>query len=350
MMKYILIPDQKGYKANLHTHTTDSDGRLTPEEAVAHYKKHGYSILAITDHLYMRDRSSLNTEDFVVISGYENNIIDWHPEKGAKFTDNPLEVKCYHLLFYAPKPDQVGMVGVVKRYHDFFNKNKTQDDKDLCPILDGFYPEEYSKALAQQAIDAGLDEGYLVAYTHPRWSNQDQDDFLGLKGLFAMEMVNGGSLLQGYAEDNQYVYDLMLRDGQKICCFANDDNHNLDPNNDDSFVGFNIIFCEELTYESVFQAMRYGNLYASTGALFKEVYIENDVLHVTTVDDCRTIKMVTNGRYCLKKWRKDQPLHAAEFPLKDKNITYVRVVIENMRGEKAFTRAYFVNLDFYFIY
>lgn len=38
------------YKGNLHTHTTLSDGRLTPEECVSLYKSKGYDFLSITDH------------------------------------------------------------------------------------------------------------------------------------------------------------------------------------------------------------------------------------------------------------------------------------------------------------
>lgn len=39
------------YKANLHTHTTESDGSSSPSEVIYHYHESGeYNILAITDH------------------------------------------------------------------------------------------------------------------------------------------------------------------------------------------------------------------------------------------------------------------------------------------------------------
>jgi hypothetical protein len=37
-------------KTNLHTHTTRSDGRMSPQSVVDNYHKLGYGILAITDH------------------------------------------------------------------------------------------------------------------------------------------------------------------------------------------------------------------------------------------------------------------------------------------------------------
>lgn len=38
------------HKANLHTHTTESDGALSPAEVVALYAEAGYTILSLTDH------------------------------------------------------------------------------------------------------------------------------------------------------------------------------------------------------------------------------------------------------------------------------------------------------------
>ena len=38
------------YKANFHLHTTNSDGRRSPEEVIALYREQGYDVLAITDH------------------------------------------------------------------------------------------------------------------------------------------------------------------------------------------------------------------------------------------------------------------------------------------------------------
>lgn len=40
----------KRLKANLHTHTTNSDGKLTPQQVIELYKNSGYSIISITDH------------------------------------------------------------------------------------------------------------------------------------------------------------------------------------------------------------------------------------------------------------------------------------------------------------
>ena len=48
--KILLSKDKKQYKANLHSHSNLSDGKLSPTEMKELYKANGYDILAITDH------------------------------------------------------------------------------------------------------------------------------------------------------------------------------------------------------------------------------------------------------------------------------------------------------------
>ena len=50
MKKYLLPQIGCFYKANLHCHTTVSDGSITPEEIKNIYKGKGYSVVAYTDH------------------------------------------------------------------------------------------------------------------------------------------------------------------------------------------------------------------------------------------------------------------------------------------------------------
>ena len=38
------------YRANLHTHTTNSDGQWPPRQVAEHYRRNGYQVLALTDH------------------------------------------------------------------------------------------------------------------------------------------------------------------------------------------------------------------------------------------------------------------------------------------------------------
>ena len=50
-MKKFLLPDGlPEFKANLHCHTTVSDGELTPQQIKECYQKAGYSVVAFSDH------------------------------------------------------------------------------------------------------------------------------------------------------------------------------------------------------------------------------------------------------------------------------------------------------------
>ena len=68
--------------SDLHTHTTFSDGRLTPEELVAAAKEAGLSYLAITDHDTVEGISHL----------YENGL---YPSRGIKIIPG-IEFSAHH--------------------------------------------------------------------------------------------------------------------------------------------------------------------------------------------------------------------------------------------------------------
>ena len=74
MKKYLLPENGSFYKANLHCHTTVSDGSLSPEDTKAVYKEQGYSIIAYTDHDVMIDHDDLRDESFLPLLGYEIEI------------------------------------------------------------------------------------------------------------------------------------------------------------------------------------------------------------------------------------------------------------------------------------
>ena len=58
-------------KACLHCHTTESDGALSPKGVVSYYKKHGYKVVALTDHnkiTYVED------DDVITFPGVEIGV------------------------------------------------------------------------------------------------------------------------------------------------------------------------------------------------------------------------------------------------------------------------------------
>jgi excinuclease UvrABC helicase subunit UvrB len=96
-MKHYLIPESgQFYKANMHTHTTVSDGNLTPEAVKEHYMAKGYAVIAYTDHDVMVDHSDLNEEGkFLAITSHEVET------SGPAPYGFGLAAPTYHLNFYA---------------------------------------------------------------------------------------------------------------------------------------------------------------------------------------------------------------------------------------------------------
>ena len=68
--------DKNWYKGNLHCHSTNSDGKLSPMEVAQLYKKNGYNFLAISDHdIYSDYRQELNSDNFIILPAMEASAV-----------------------------------------------------------------------------------------------------------------------------------------------------------------------------------------------------------------------------------------------------------------------------------
>ena len=95
---YLIDGRRNCYKANLHCHTTVSDGDKTPAEIKELYRERGYNIVAYTDHEVLALHDELNDADFLAMPGYEIQIY------GDMELPKPLRRVC-HLNLY-PKDAQ----------------------------------------------------------------------------------------------------------------------------------------------------------------------------------------------------------------------------------------------------
>ena len=66
-----LLPKGPSFKANLHCHSTVSDGKLSPAEVKATYQALGYQIVAYTDHEILVPHKDLSDENFLALHGVE---------------------------------------------------------------------------------------------------------------------------------------------------------------------------------------------------------------------------------------------------------------------------------------
>jgi len=314
----ILLPEEGWYKANLHCHTTISDGELSPEEIKEAYQGQGYSIVAFTDHEQYRWHRELDDENFLALAAYETECCDF-----ATGPDCWQNLKTYHLNLFDTDPTQNAEV-----------KSKSPRPQRRYGDMAGL--NEYIAAMN------GL--GFLVCYNHPYWSLQDYNDYAGLRGLFAMEIYNHGCEHDGLYGFHPQAYDEMMRAGQRLYALATDDNHDRVPFDDplnDSFGGFVMVAAEKLEYQSVIKALRDGRFYWSMGPQLKGVRVEDGVLKIRT-SPVEKIFVILKGRDCYKKLApRGQSITGAEFPLTGRE-GWFRIEVRDGKGLYAGSNAYYL--------
>ncbi len=333
-MKIHLLPEKGNfYKANLHSHSTVSDGKWTPEEMKQRYMDEGYSIVAYTDHHVFVPHNDLTDEHFLALNGYEMDV----PE------DRPWDeyAKTCHFCLIALDRDRVEQ----RLYHDsvFIDQNADRVvlDRTHAPIK-----RRYDPAFISALMEEARADGFFVTYNHPVWSLEDSRDFLGYHGMHALEIINYGGIAAGYDDKVGYIYDILLRDGRELYCVGADDNHNLFPIDHprcDSFGGFTMICAERLDYASITQAMLRGDMYASEGPLIHELYYdtEDGRIHIKTSEAVRVV-MSLGARYGSTKTasHKGETITETSFSLKRRPDEIIRFVVRDAAGREAFTRAY----------
>ncbi|MBQ8213690.1 MAG: PHP domain-containing protein [Clostridia bacterium] len=332
MKQYIIPQNGNFYKANLHCHSTNSDGKVSPEELKNIYKSAGYSVLAYSDHNVLIDHSELNDENFLAMTAVEIDVL--------KRGDSAEAYRpCYHINFYNEDPHHVAL--------PCFNPKaiwgKRGDLRDIQPYIGTpDYVRDYDNI--NDMINEFAKHGFMAMLNHPTWSQQTMDDYKNLDTthIFAMEMYNFGCDLIGYSEVNTHIYDELLRNGHKLFCTATDDNHNHQPKGTlgwDSLGGFVMIKAPELSYKAIYNALKEGHFYASSGPEIREMYIENNCLYVETSPASKiTLTTAVRQARIIYPDSPHIPLTQGKFDLSKVYPGYIRVTVFDEKGRMAWSQ------------
>lgn len=317
MRTYLLPEGGHFYKVNMHSHSTLSDGRQTPEELKEAYLEMGYSAIAFTEHGELHDLNYLTDERFVAIKSYEIDFIEKsHPTftayEGAVMTNDHAEA--VHMNFYAKRPDIVERV------------RKT-------PIKE-FRIENFNAAIRR-----AKELGYLTVYNHPNWSMNTHELYSKLEGLDGIEIVNGGS---NRSSDNDYapaVYDQMARAGKRLICVGGDDNHGTRHFG----LAWTMVKAPALSYADLMENLEAGNCYASDGPEICELYMEDDHV-ILTCSPAKGVFLTTAGRR--KEARLSEngapPITTAKFRIRPED-HFFRLTVRDEHGKHANTRFYYLD-------
>lgn len=308
MSRIFMLPEQGNfYKANLHCHSTFSDGRYTVEQIKEKYKAHGYSVVAFSDHNKLVPHTELKDPDFLPITSIEIDCTE-HCEDWC----------------------------VARTYHvNYFSKDENRTE--FIPVDRTYSPENIN-----DIISRADKAGFLAQYNHPRWSLQHPSDFIPLEKLWSFEVYNTGcqiEMLNGYAE---YEYECMSRSGKLLAITATDDNHNAWKDDEgaynDSFGGFTMIKAPSLEYNEIIAAMERKDCYASTGPEITSLYMESGVIHVECSPVCTIMAATDSRRTRIYRSLKDD-MTSMELPM-DFDYKFVRIECVDTHGRKAMSRAY----------
>lgn len=339
-MKHFLLPENGTFfKANLHCHSTFSDGHLTPAQIKEEYVAHGYSIVAFTDHDILIPHPELRDENFLPLNGLELEVCE-----ASGSDDNWLTKRDCHMCFIALEPDNL----VQPCYHrsDYLFRNAVNYRDQLhFDENEPDYVRVYSHECISDMMRRGREAGFFVTYNHPTWSYEGYENYIGYRGMHAMEIYNHSANRSGHHEYNPRVYEDFLKAGIRLFVISADDNHNcFDPKGPywDSCGGFTMIKADRLDYRTVTRALEEGNFYASQGPEIHGLWFEDGQIHITCSPAKRIVCTVGTRRRQARNTLPGDYLTEAVFPLNPDDI-YVRLTVTDEQGNCADTNAYFLD-------
>lgn len=230
----VMLTDEKGnkwYKGNLHTHTSLSDGRLSPDEVISMYRRGGYDFLALTDHWKLSE--TIEDKDFLLLSGCEYD------------TGQNAKAGIYHIV-------GIGM-----------------QEAPCVKKEPGLAPQEIVNTIRKA--------GGIAILAHPAWSMNRPESLLRLEGLAGTEIYNTVSGKPWNVRPySGWFVDALAVDGKEVPCFASDDAHFY---NGDQMKSYIMVRADSLTRESILSSIRRGDFYATQSP---ELYVSrvDDVIHV----------------------------------------------------------------------
>lgn len=274
------------FTGNLHTHTTRSDGRLSPEDVQKLYKDRGYDFLALTDH--WRPNEPGEYQGMLVLSGAEMDIT--FPDQAVHIVGVGLKED---LLQYAGRGDE-----------------------------------------PQRMIDAARAAGGCAILCHPAWSLNSPETMLSLQGLTAVEVYNSFSGIPWNAAraDSSIQIDMALTRGFRAQLVASDDSHRYAG---EQCLSYTRIQAAALSREALMEGLRSGACYASQGPSFHQITWEDGTVEVS----CSPVEyMVFNSNlvWSQDRCRVGQDMTHALYQMKEGE-RYVRVELIDRYGRRAWS-------------
>lgn len=297
----------KFYRGNLHTHSTSSDGILSPQEVCNRYQAEGYDFIALTDHFVglfdypITDTLACRNDRFTTILGAELH------------TGSMENGHLWHIL-------AIGLPA------DF----APPDAPNFRPVRGS----ESAADIAKRARDAGA----FVAIAHPHWSGLTRADARSLTAAHAVEIYNHGCVVDNDRGEGFLTLEHLLNEGRKLNMIATDDAHFNTP---DHFGGWVMVKATVNTPDALLAALKAGQFYSSTGPDLHDIRINNGSVEV----DCSAAEtIIIQGDRPSTATLHGKSMTRAELSLdRLENSPWLRVTVIDRAGKRAWSNPIWLN-------
>ena len=327
-IKYGFSQTGNWYKGNLHCHTVNSDGCLTPTEVVKIYREQGYHFLTISDHdLYSDYREEFDCDEFIILPALEASAVLYKDERKNRAE----RLKIHHIH---------GILGNCKMQENA--KKGVFSHLERYPVREYVGTWDGAKA-AQELQDDLKAHGCITVYNHPVWSRVSEEEFIHTEGITALEIYNYGTVNESATGFDSQHWDVLLRNGKHVFATASDDNHN-DGIIKDSFGGYIMVKAEQLDHEAIVGSILSGNYYSTSGPMIYDWGIRDQKVYVkcSSVERVNIIagNYINAGGVVMAESGKDDITYI-EFPLAG-NEEYVRIECIDCNGNTAWSNPIFL--------
>ena len=287
-------------KGNLHSHTTNSDGRVSPQERLDGYVDQGYDFLCLSDHNNITRVDSVDApEDFVLIQGAE-----LHPS-------NPFGGQVHHFVC--------------------LNIHEDMDARRMPP---------------QMVIDEVREQGGCVWLAHPHWSSVNiLRDTVPLNGLAGIEVFNTTCCRAGRGDSSVHWDDWMSLEDRLYPALSNDDSHANESEDRDTYEGWTMARVKERSVEAVLAALTSGCSYSTTGPEIRDISLRRvpagdgeeagKVEATVRCSEAQAVRAV-NDAYGTEYRERGSTFEEATFPLRPGS-RWVRFEVIGPDGRKAWS-------------
>jgi hypothetical protein len=312
MIKRCFDKSGNWYKGNLHTHTTLSDGKLSPEKTIQVYKDLGYDFLSLTDHVYFSKHKDLSSMGLTLIPGTELDIYE--------LGDN-------HIVHH-----MVGLQADIE--DDLINEGRININ-----IENDLSIAEKGKAYAHLLKDKGM----ISIYCHPSWSRVEIGDIKPIMAMntdkpFAIEVYNNGCEGDGRVGHAELYWDQLLRNNIRCFGVATDDSHNLSHCGG----GYVMVNAKSKNNNDIIKSLLEGNFYSSMGPEIHDFYLEDRTAYVKC-SPCSKIHFITYEWQGKTFFPTDgTTIDNASYKLKE-GIKYIRIECEDKYGKIAWSNPIFMD-------